>query len=124
MSTYMGGFFLIFSFFKFINLEGFAEAFRSYDPIAKRWRPYGYLYASLELIFGIGYLISPRSFLLNLTVLTVLAISSWGVVRAVRNKSTIRCACLGTIFALPMTWVTIVENASMLGMAALLLLFA
>lgn len=124
MSTYMGGFFLIFSFFKFLNLEGFVTAFQSYDPIAQRWRPYGYLYASLELVFGIGYLISPRTLLLNLTVLVVLAISSWGVVRAVRSKSTIQCACLGTIFDLPMTWVTIVENASMLSMAALLLLFS
>lgn len=122
MSTWMGAFFLVFSFFKFLNLRGFVAAFRSYDPIAMRWPVYGYLYASLELSFGIAYLFVPRAQLLNITVLLVLGISSWGVLRAVNSGRTVQCACLGTIFNLPMTWVTLVENALMLIMAAMLML--
>ena len=122
MSTWMGAFFIVFSFFKFLNLRGFVVTFRTYDPIAMRWPVYGYLYASLELIFGIAYLFAPRAQLLNITVLLVLGISSWGVLRAVNSGRTVQCACLGTIFNLPMTWVTLVENALMLIMAAMLLL--
>lgn len=121
MSTWMGAFFLVFSFFKFLNLKGFVTAFSSYDPIAMRWKTYGYLYATLELVFGIAYLFAPQARLLNAAVLLVLGISSWGVLQAVASKRTVQCACLGTIFNLPMTWVTLVENALMLVMATMLL---
>ncbi len=117
MSHYMGGFFLIFSFFKFLNLRGFVDAFHTYDPLAKAWRPYGYLYAAFELLAGIAYLAIPTSIILNSLVLMFLSISSIGVWRAVRSKSKIQCACLGTIFNLPMTKVTIVENVTMIAMA-------
>ncbi len=122
MSHYMGGFFLIFSFFKFLNINGFADAFQTYDPIAKRWRSYGYIYASFELVAGIGYLAAPHSVLLNSLVLIVLGISSWGVTQAVLNNKSIQCACLGTLFNLPMTKVTIIENASMILMALFMIM--
>ena len=121
MSHYMGGFFLSFSFFKLLNLRGFVDAFHVYDPIAKYWKPYGYFYAFIELIWGISYLISPRSITLNASVLLILAISSLGVWKTVRSKKEIQCACLGTLFNLPMTHITIVENVSMVSMAGLLL---
>lgn len=117
MSHYMGGFFLIFSFFKFLNINGFADAFSTYDPIAKAWRPYGYFYALFELIAGATYLMEPTSITLNAAALIVLSISSWGVIKAVRSKQTIQCACLGTVFNLPMTKVTIIENVTMILMA-------
>ena len=119
MFHYMAGFFLIFSFFKFLNLNGFVDAFQTYDPIAKCWKPYGYFYASLELVWGLSYLIFPLSIFLNLSVLLILGISSLGVWRAVRSQKEIQCACLGTLFNLPMTHVTMVENISMLSMAGL-----
>ena len=121
MSTWMGAFFLVFSFFKFLNLKGFVAAFRSYDLIAMRWPAYGYLYATLELIFGIAYLVAPQARLLNITVLLVLGISSCGVLHAVTRGRKVQCACLGTIFNLPMTWVTLMENGLMLVMAGMLL---
>lgn len=122
MFHYMAGFFLVFSFFKFLNLEGFVDAFQTYDPLAKSWRPYGYLYATFELTAGVAYLITPKSLILNLAVLVLLSVSSWGVFRAVRSKSQIQCACLGTVFNLPMTKVTIVENVTMMAMALLVIL--
>ncbi|MBK24589.1 MAG: hypothetical protein CME70_11395 [Halobacteriovorax sp.] len=121
MSHYMAGFFLIFSFFKLLNIEGFADAFQTYDPIASKFRGYGYIYASFEALAGIGYLFYPRSIILNFLVLLLLSISSVGVYKAVKKKSQIQCACLGTIFNLPMTKVTIVENVSMIAMALLMI---
>jgi hypothetical protein len=43
-----------------------------------------------------------------------------GVVSSVLNKRKIICACLGTVFNLPMTKVTIVEDTIMVVMAALM----
>lgn len=36
MTNFMAGFFLVFSFFKFLDLKGFAESYSTYDIIAKR----------------------------------------------------------------------------------------
>ena len=123
MSHYMGGFFITFSFFKFLNLNGFVDAFRTYDPIASKWRGYGYFYATFELVAGITYLIEPMSVLLNLLVITLLSITSFGVWTAIRTKNTIQCACLGTVFDLPMTYVTIFENMVMILMAVVMVVF-
>lgn len=35
MRHFMAGFFLVFSFFKFLNLKGFAESYMMYDIVAK-----------------------------------------------------------------------------------------
>jgi hypothetical protein len=47
--------------------------------------------------------------------------SSIGVIKSVLNKQKIRCACLGAIFNLPMSTVTIIEDLLMVGMAAAML---
>jgi hypothetical protein len=46
-----------------------------------------------------------------------MAVGLAGVIRAVVSKQSIRCACLGTGFNLPMSTVTIIENSVMLVMA-------
>ena len=37
MNHFMAGFFLVFSFFKLLNLKGFAESYSMYDIVAKKW---------------------------------------------------------------------------------------
>ncbi|HJZ23034.1 MAG TPA: hypothetical protein VJ201_01120, partial [Candidatus Babeliales bacterium] len=44
MYDFMGIYFIIFSLFKIINLKGFAEAYSTYDIIAKRSAAYAYMY--------------------------------------------------------------------------------
>ena len=39
MEVFMGGFFLVFSFFKFLDLPGFARSYRSYDLLAASCPP-------------------------------------------------------------------------------------
>jgi len=45
-----------------------------------------------------------------------------GVSKSVIQKSMIQCACLGTVFNLPMSYITIIENGIMLSMALFMLL--
>jgi copper chaperone CopZ len=40
MRHFMAGFFLVFSFFKLLNLTAFADSYQMYDIVAKRSRPY------------------------------------------------------------------------------------
>ncbi|MGE3771276.1 MAG: heavy-metal-associated domain-containing protein [Bdellovibrionales bacterium] len=119
---FMAGFFLVFSFFKFLDLRGFADAYSSYDLLASRWRPYGYIYAFVELALGVAYLVDYQPVLVNTVTLVVMLFSGLGVLNALRQKRTIRCACLGTVLNLPMSTITLVEDFGMALMAAMALL--
>lgn len=119
MNHFMGGFFLIFSFFKFLNLKGFVEAYRTYDLVAKAVPSYGWLYPFIELSLGLAYCTQSYLGLAHWVTFVVMAGSSVGVFKAILKKEAIQCACLGTVFNLPMTQVTLFEDLLMAVMAAL-----
>lgn len=121
MRHFMAGFFLIFSFFKFLNLKGFAESYVMYDVLAKKIPAWAYVYAFVELGLGIFYLIDFNPLITNLITLVVMSISIIGVLQSVLNKKKIQCACLGAVFNLPMSTVTIIEDALMILMSGLML---
>jgi hypothetical protein len=122
MRHFMAAFFLAFSFFKLLNIRAFADAYAGYDLIAKIWPAWGFVYPFVELALGVAYLIDWNPPLTNWVTLVVMGISLAGVIRAVVSKQTIRCACLGAVFNLPMSTVTIVEDALMVAMALWMLM--
>lgn len=122
MMQFMAGFFLVFSFFKLLNLQGFADSYAMYDLLAMRFKAYGYLYAFIELGLGLSYLLNWQPIITNWLTLIVMTFSSLGVIRAVLNKQKIRCACLGAVFNLPMSTVTIIEDLLMAAMALWMLI--
>ena len=124
MSVFMGGFFLTFSFFKMLNLKGFAESYAMYDLVAAKIKAWGYIYAFIELLLGLSYVMNFMPVLTNWITLTVMTVSIFGVLKSVLNKQKIQCACLGAVFNLPMSTVTIVEDALMIVMSGLMLLLA
>lgn len=124
MRLFMAGFFLTFSFFKFLDLAGFASSYATYDVLAKVWPAYGYIYPFIELGLGIAYLTAIAPLFTYTITIIVMGFSAIGVIRSVLDKQKIKCACLGTVFDLPMSTVTIVEDISMVGMAALMLFFS
>lgn len=123
MQHFMAGFFLVFSFFKLLNLKGFAESYIMYDVLAKRIPIWAYLYVFVELGLGIAYLVNWNPFLTNLTTVLVMSISIVGVLQSVLNKRKIQCACLGAVFNLPMSTVTIIEDGLMIIMSLTMLFF-
>jgi len=122
MEHFMAGFFLVFSFFKLLDLQGFADSYSTYDIIAKRWRPWGYLYAFIELGLGLAFLTGFNPALTNGVTFVVMSVSIVGVLQSVLNKRKIRCACLGAVFNLPMSTVTIIEDALMIIMSSIMLI--
>lgn len=122
MPHFMAGFFLVFSFFKLLDLKGFANSYAMYDLLAKRIKTYGYIYPFMELGLGVWYLLGWQADALNWITLAVMGFSTVGVVLAVMNKQKIRCACLGTGFNLPMSTITIIEDILMVAMAAWMIL--
>ncbi len=117
MNHMMAGFFIGFSFFKFLDLKEFSESFSSYDPIAQRWLFYGYTYPFIELALGLLFISGKQLRLANAGTIIVLFVTTYGVYKRLQTKSQFQCACLGTTFKLPLSNVTIAENVAMIVMA-------
>ncbi len=121
MRNFMAGFFLTFSFFKLLNLKGFKETYQMYDVIARKFPAWGYVYAFLELALGFAFLLNVNPLITNSVTLVVMSVSIIGVLQTVLNKKKIQCACLGDVFDLPMSTVTIIEDGIMILMSLTML---
>jgi copper chaperone CopZ len=124
MSNFMGGFFLAFSFFKFLDLKGFASGFARYDLVAAAWKPWAYVYPFVELALGIAYLTRFWPIPTHAVTLVVMCVGAAGVIRSLLRKDQIKCACLGTVIDLPLGTVTLIEDLGMAAMAGLMLTLA
>ena len=122
MLDFMGLFYIVFSFFKMLDLKGFPESFKMYDPLAKRVPAYGWIYPFIETALGLMFLMRFEVKIALIVTLVVLGITAIGVTKTLLDKKSIRCACLGTALKLPMTEATFIENAIMIVMAVLMLI--
>jgi copper chaperone CopZ len=122
MSFFMGSFFLVFSFFKLLDLKGFAYSYMSYDIVAARWLAYGFIYPFIELSLGVAYMMHFYPALTNAVTGIVMGISSIGVAKTLLDRKPFKCACLGTVFNLPMSNITLIEDALMAAMAVFMLI--
>tara|TARA_B100000965_G_scaffold54246_1_gene40767 strand:- start:1058 stop:1774 length:717 start_codon:yes stop_codon:yes gene_type:complete len=117
MMDFMGLFFIVFSFFKFLDYKNFPRSFSMYDPIAKNIPLYGWIYPFIETFLGIMFLFRIQIFLSLVSTIIFLGVTTIGVVKVLTNKEEIQCACLGTAIKLPMTIATLIENGIMIIMA-------
>jgi copper chaperone CopZ/uncharacterized membrane protein YphA (DoxX/SURF4 family) len=122
MRIFMAGFFLTFSFFKMLDLTGFAESYAMYDIVAMKFRTWGYVYAFIELALGLAFALDFEPVATNAVTAVVMVVSLIGVLQSVLNKKKIQCACLGAVFNLPMSTVTIIEDGLMIVMSVGMLL--
>jgi copper chaperone CopZ len=121
MMHFMAGFFIVFGFFKLLDIRGFRDAYAGYDLLAKKWHAYGFIYPFLELGLGFAFLFHFQLKAALWFSIILMGFGTIGVVRAVMRKQTIRCACLGTVLNLPMSTITIIENVGMVAMSAWML---
>lgn len=121
MRIFMAGFFLTFSFFKMLDLKGFANSYAMYDVVAKKFTAWGYIYAFLELLLGLAFATNFAPLFTNAFTAVLMTVSLLGVLQSVLNKQKIQCACLGAVFNLPMSTVTIIEDGLMIAMSIAML---
>lgn len=121
MLSFMGLFYVVFSFFKFLDYKGFPKSFQMYDPLAKLIPAYAWIYPFIEIALGFLFLFKFQIPIALITTIVVLGITTIGVTKALLDKKTIQCACLGTALKLPMTKATFIENSIMLIMAVWML---
>lgn len=121
MMDWMGIFFIIFGGLKLLDLKGFTKNFVSYDPIAEKINAYGYVFPFLEIILGYMYLAGYMFLWQNLIVMLLALVGMFSAYKIIKNKSEIRCVCMGTLLHIPTTWATFIENTLMLIMVILMM---
>ncbi len=121
MYDFMGLFYIVFSFFKFLDYQNFPKSFSMYDPLSKLFPLYGWVYPFIEVILGLFLLMRLNIQFSLITTVIILGITTIGVTKSLINKNSIQCACLGTLLKLPMTKATFIENIIMLSMAIYML---
>ena len=121
MLDFMGLFFISFSFFKMLDLKGFPDSFKMYDPLAKVIPIYGFLYPFIETVLGVMFLMRIQIIFTLIVCLIILVITTIGVTKTLLSKKSLQCACLGTHLKLPMTEATLLENTIMIFMSIFML---
>ena len=121
MFDFMGLFFIVFSFFKILDYKNFPHSFAMYDPIAKRFSIYGWIYPAIETVLGLAFLFRVTLNFSLIATIIILGTTTVGVTKALIDKRAIQCACLGTALKLPMTKATFIENSIMIIMATYML---
>lgn len=122
MNQFMAGFFLVFSAFKFLDLSGFVDGYATYDLLARRWHTYGYIYPFLELSLGILYLTQWAPTATQVATIIIMGFSTIGVINSLLKKQKFQCACLGTLLKVPLSSITLIEDLTMVVLAALSLM--
>ncbi|MGB0256478.1 MAG: heavy-metal-associated domain-containing protein [Flavobacteriaceae bacterium] len=117
MLNYMALFLIVFSFFKFLDYQGFPSSFANYDPLARQVPIYGKIYPFIETLLGVAFLLRYQLDAALWITVVLLSITTIGVIQSLVNNRQIECACLGTVLKLPMTEATLIENSLMLLMA-------
>jgi len=124
MKMMMGSFFAIFGAFKIFNLKPFVDAYSTYDIIAIRSRAYAFVYPFIELLLAVMYLSNTGGIYRDIFTFILMTISSVGVIIKLHQKEEIPCACLGMVFKIPMTSVTLIEDVLMALEAFIMILIA
>lgn len=117
MTFLMGLFFITFSFFKIIHLPEFNTSFKKYDLIAKHIPYYGWVYPFIEVVLGVLFLSNLYIFEVSIIVVIILTSTNIGVINVLKKGQIIECACLGVVFGIPLSNITLFENAIMIIMA-------
>jgi hypothetical protein len=121
MLDFMAGFFLVFGVFKTIKLPAFAEAYEMYDVIAKKSKIYAYIYPFIEISLGLAFLFRFEVITAAWITLVLMLINSVGAYNGIRDKKVLMCACLGSVFKLPMSFVSLGEDLLMAIMAFMII---
>ena len=122
MVSYMGIFFLVFSFLKLIDVKGFSESFKKYDLISKIIPGFAITYPFLELFLALTFLSS--YFLIASYIMTLLFMTSqfFGVFISLQKKEVIKCACMGSSINIDISTLTLIENLVMILMSSYMII--
>jgi hypothetical protein len=126
MMYLMGVWFWAFWIMKLYSIQDFVKNFSQYDFIAQKIPTYWYVHPFIEIILWIVYIFDTQmKYTLPANIIGIIISSLWiaSAYNVIASQKNIYCACMGTYWKLPMTKITIFENAIMLWMIILMMIF-
>ncbi len=109
---------IVLALLKLQDVDKFATMFLNYDLLAKRWVPYGNVYAFAEGLAGVLMTAHILPWLSIPIALFIGGIGAVSVFKAVYiDKRDIKCACVGGSSKVPLGFVSLTENVMMVAMA-------
>lgn len=121
LRIFMSIFFIVFGILKLIKLKDFARTYATYDLLAAKSKIYAMAYPFIEIGLGVLLFLNLFTVYVNVFVIIIMSVGSLGVFKKLKSGVKIECACLGTLFKVPMTWVTLAEDLLMVFMALFML---
>lgn len=113
---------IVLAMLKLQDVEKFSTMFLNYDLLAKRWVPYGYVYAYAELGAGVLMAAGVLNIISIPVALFIGGIGAVSVYKAVYiDKRELKCACVGGDSNVPLGFVSLLENVMMIAMAVWML---
>lgn len=110
------------AYLKLRDVDSFATMFLNYDLLARRWVPYGIVYAWAEGLAGVLMLSGLLPWLAAGIAIFIGGIGAVSVFKAVYiDRRELKCACVGGDSNVPLGFVSLSENLMMLAMAAWML---
>ncbi len=103
-------FLIMSSGYKMFRYELFIKIFGSYDLIAKKWKPWPYLYPFIELVLGANLLLTNGSKFIYFLVATFCAVTGYSVVKQRSRHIQAMFACLDTSIRLPISLISLFES--------------
>ena len=90
MLDFMGLFYIVFSFFKILDIKGFSMSFKMYDPFAKKAPIYASIYPFIEVLLGVMFLTRYEVNIALVITVIVLGVTTIGVTQTLLNKRAIK----------------------------------
>ena len=122
MISYMGIFFLLFSFLKLIDVKGFSGSFKKYDLISKIIPSFAITYPFIELFLALAFLSGYLLFVSYIMTIIFMTSQFFGVFISLQKKEVIKCACMGSSISIDISTLTLIENLVMILMSSYMII--
>ena len=99
----------------------YENVFSKYDIIANNVELYAYAYPFLEIILGVYLLKGVNTKRIYNIIITLMGISIVSVLASMKRGVNLRCGCIGSLFHIPLSYVTLSENVVMILMSLYLI---
>ncbi len=119
---FMGGLLIIFGGLKLLGIEVFIKVFPLFDLLAKRVRPYKYIYPFVQVLFGIFFIVGAWPLFRNLATIVIGLSGLIGMINVVIQRGAVRLSYLGTILRLRFSTVILIENTLMVCLSVIMLI--
>jgi hypothetical protein len=110
---FLGFFSLTFGVLKFYDLKTYVQNVLEYDLIAQNFKPYAYIFPFFEVIFGILFILQKEILFLEYFCIALFLTNIAIIANALEKKKNFRCACMGGVFKLPLSYVSLLESLTM-----------